>query len=204
MGIGYILGGALQGIGAGITAQGQAKAEAAAAQAKEDALMRREIALENLRNQNAIKRDQSQSGLRREEATHGAQLDDWKGARQNERTTKSQLTLADAKAQIDERMARLQSSLKMDEAKAASVRELYNNVYMANIEIGREQVAADGSLVIYNKAGREVSRSQPGMFTPPGSGDAPLTLPGRSGATQQPTARPATNSNRPPLTSFEG
>lgn len=76
-GFGYIVGGALQGLGQGMAAQGQA-----------DAASRREAALEALRTQN-----------RRAEVTMDADLRDRNDARSTQRDTNKQITVGKANTQ---------------------------------------------------------------------------------------------------------
>lgn len=92
-GLGYVLGGALQGLGSGLAAQGQA-----------DAAQRREIALENLRTQN-----------RRTEMVMGADLTDRNDARSTARNTSKEITVGRAAAtnQITVDGARTSNDIKL-------------------------------------------------------------------------------------------
>lgn len=198
----FILGGALQGIGAGIMAQGQQRAE----DAKQDAIARREMALAQFRSGLDRERDEAQSELRKGEAVHqsglrtkeaetGAKLDDWKSSRQTARSASAQITVAEAKAEIDQKMERLQSRLRMNEAQAAAVRKIFNDVYMAHVEVGDQKIAADGAMVFYSKAGKEIGRTASGLFQPEGDSGLGAAFP----AAPRAGAAPA---NRPPLDSF--
>ena len=217
---GLVLGGALQGIGAGIVAQGKQSAETAqqeaqgrARLAEQDAMMRREIALENLRNQNTIARDENKSKLTINEVEAGARADDWKGARQTARTTDSTITVDRAKTQNDitvkqieaanaRTLAKLNSSLNINEKQAEIAAETVAAASRAGFEVGDTQIRNDGALVLLAKTGKIISVSKPGLFTPEGSGDAPISFPGTKLPAPSSAAQPVP-ANRPPLSSFD-
>lgn len=201
---GFIIGGALQGIGSGIVAQGQANAAREAEAAKETAAMRREIALENLRNENAMKRDAAQSGLKKDEATQGADLQDRNAARATQRNTASQITIDKAKTQNDMALAKLRSTLSINEQQAKSASDLANQLAAAGQEVGEFKVAADGTVTAFSKTGKVLGQmGAKGQFVPDhtngssgfgGFGSTGFPVPGAGGAA------PA---NRPPLSSFD-
>lgn len=152
-GLGYVLGGALQGLGSGLAAQGQA-----------DATQRREIALENLRTQN-----------RRGEMVMDADLRDRNDARSTTRDTSKQITVGKANTSnqitvdtartkndiqlktIDYRnqqqMARLNSAL--DTQRDASSQRLRQQ--MQSGEISETFEADDGQIWGLTKGGQRVA-----------------------------------------------
>lgn len=197
--LGTVLGGALQGIGAGIVQQGQQKAEAAAVEAKETAAMRREVALENLRNQNAMSRDRTQSDLKVGEMKVGAQLDDTKDARHIARTTGSQIAVDKARTQNDITITQVKARLDRDNSTAAIQLK-------AQIDSGQvKDTVEDDDGNIYAIMADGTTKNTGIKFRPrPAAGgigaDAfPMAAPGA--ASPSGTATPA---NRPPLSSFEG
>lgn len=202
MSFGQVFGSALQGIGAGMMAQTQANQSAAAEQAKETAAMRREIALENLRNQNAIGRDKAQSENRKSEMEFGAKADDWKSSREVARRTQSDITMAQAKGKIDEKLKRLESTLKISEDTKAWLRDVWSKAYDMNMEVGETKEGADGSVIVFSKAGSIIAQTKPGMVAPKNAGGASLdAFPGApSGMPGAPAPAPT---NRPPLNSFD-
>lgn len=132
---GFVLGGALQGIGAGLIGMGQQQAATAASAAAE----RRDIALENLRNELATKRDVKQGEIQRQTATHASGLrrqemaldygfKDVNDARANNRTTKSQVTLKSIDASNAQNLARLNASLaRQNDAASTQLRAAIEN-----------------------------------------------------------------------------
>lgn len=197
--LGTVLGGALQGIGAGIVQQGQAKAETEAATAKETAAMRREVALENLRNQNAMSRDKSQSDLKVGEMKVGAQLDDWKSANQTKRTTGSQIAVDKARTQNDITITQLKARLDRDNSTAATQLK-------AQIDSGQIKDTVEGDDGnIYAIMADGTTKNTGIKFRPKptaggiGADAFPMATPGA--AAPSGAAKPA---SRPPLSSFEG
>lgn len=87
-GMGAFLGGALQGIGAGLAAEGR--------QRWED---RREMALQQLRGQQAAELAGKQHANRKDEIATQAQFDNWKDSQKTERTTASRMVLGKAEAE---------------------------------------------------------------------------------------------------------
>lgn len=168
-GLGYIVGGALQGVGSGIVAQGQQRAAEDAATAKQ----RRDIALENLRSQNDQVND-----ARKAEMTHANRiaeteaeykLRDLNDARSTGRKTSSQITIDTAKTKNDIVLAKVQTKLKLSADQAIKAQELFNSVTLAGQKVGETRVGADGAMVIYSETGKELTRSTPGQFIPQGS-----------------------------------
>lgn len=201
MSFGQVFGAALQGIGAGMMQQTQANQAAAAEQAKETAAMRREIALENLRNKNAIERDKAASGNRKSELETGAKLDDWTDARKTGRRTTSEITVAQTKAKLDADLKKLDSRLKIGEDTKAWLRDIYKEAYQANTEIGETKEGADGSIIVFSKAGKVIAQTKPGMVAPKGGGLEEF-FPG-TGAGPAPAQPGKPTPNRPPLNSFD-
>lgn len=162
---GFILGGALQGIGAGIVAQGQA----AAAQQAETAKERREMVLaqiqhqnkiaeDNNANQNSMKRDAAQSDLKKSEAVQSADLQDRNAGRATQRNTASQITIDKAKTQNDMALARLRSTLNINEQQAKSASDLSNQLAAAGQEVGEFKVGTDGTVVAFSKTGKVLGK----------------------------------------------
>jgi len=211
----HILGGALQGIGAGLVQQGQQRAAAEAASAQSEAAMRREIALENLRTKNAMTRDQQQSVMRMDEQENAGRVSDWQAGRQVGRTTQAtivtdkaktqnDITLKQLDAQNDRALASLKSSLSVNETQQKIAAEAIADATKNRYEVGETQIRADGALVLYSKSGQVISVSKPGQFTPPaatGMGAGFPAFPGASSPAPAPGPA-AAPSKRPPLSSF--
>lgn len=209
---GFILGGALQGIGAGLVAQGQANAQAAAKAAEQDGMMRREIALENLRSANRTKEAETGSALKQNETETQARWQDWGKARDTSRSTDStvkiegvktgnQIKVEQVKAANDRALANLQSSNRISEAQAGQAAELSADLARMGKEVGEFKVNAAGQMVAYSKTGQVLRVSQKGMFRDP-EDKAEGAMPGFPGASPAPAPAAPPPGNRPPLSSF--
>lgn len=201
--LGYILGGALQGVGSGMVADTQRRDSAAAATAAE----RREIAMENLRAKRQSENNVQQGEITRQNATHTGDIQaeqarvgsgykitetnnefvqrDKNDARQVERQTSATITIDKAKTANDIAVAKITSGLKMTEAQASAAQDLANRATLAGLEVGETEIAADGSMVIYAKTGKLIGRTSAGVFTPKAT-DAAEGVLARSGEARQP------------------
>lgn len=195
---GHILGGALQGIGAGLLGQAQAKAESAKSAAAE----RFQLLMSDREHGQNLEAAERASAHRQAEATHGstlkrgemrlgATLDDDRAAKQTARSTASQITVDNARSANDRVMARLQSGLRMTEQQASAATELANQITLAGQTIHSSEIAADGSMVLTTKTGRQL-RTQAGIFNPKNAPDE--GIPGLPTATKP--AAPAGNAPR--------
>ncbi|WP_226018402.1 hypothetical protein [Novosphingobium sp. FKTRR1] len=173
-GLGYILGGFTQGIGAGLVKQGEAQAATQA----EDAKFRRELALKGVDHQNRMTedanqsdltagRDKASSGYRITEQTNQADLTDRNDARHTARSTVSQIAVDKARTTNDAALARLKSGLQITEDQAKAASTLSNELALAGQTVGDLQIAADGSIWAYSKTGVALGHSKPGKFVPP-------------------------------------
>lgn len=117
-GLGYFLGGALNGIGQGIAKQGELDAE-----------QRRQMALENLRSSNSLAQEDRRSANQMAENAAQAEdtrktdqgratLDDWKDARHTDRTTSSTMKIDQARQVMD--VAKMRVSAAISEAQRAN------------------------------------------------------------------------------------
>lgn len=176
MSFGNILGGALQGIGAGITAIGQQQAKAR----EDDVLMRRQMALENLRAQNdrdlqvtktadAATAAQTAHTNRMEESRVEYDYRDRNDARSTARNTSSKITVDKAQTANQVALKKLESSLNMSEAQQKAALDLSNDLTKAGVEVGDYKIGTDGTLYALSKTGHILGKSpRPGMFTPDG------------------------------------
>lgn len=192
MGLGHILAGAAQGIGAGMVMQGQQRAEAEASAAKETAAQRREIALEQLRAGNNQKLQQQQSDNRRAEQEQGARLDDWRDSRGTARRTTQQVTVDRARTQNEITLAEVKGRIERDTSAAATRLK----AQLDRGEVSDSFEGADGNIHVLLKDG--TTRNTGVKFQPKASdglGGAPalLSAPG-SGVGQTPANRPALSS----------
>ena len=206
MSFGAILGGALQGIGAGLAAKGRMDMEAQAEAAKQDAIARREAWIESTRHSNRTAEMQTESGLRINEQTNQADLQDRNASRQNARTTASQIAVDNARTANDKALAKFQSNLRMTEDQDKAARELTNQLSLMGQKAERFEIAADGSMVAINGLGKIISKSAPGRFVAPGrasaTDDGSDLLKGAGVTRAQPL--PTKNvASRPPLASFQ-
>lgn len=171
MGIGAVLGGALQGFGNGIAETGRlAEAE------------RREIALENLRNSN----DMTKMGAQYDYADRNASRSDARGdlldARKTQRQTGSQITVDKARTENDatligirqkndEAMARLQSSLKMTESQTDFARRAALEAEQAGTYIKDYQVNEAGEIVGLTATGKVIKTGEKALPKPASGGE---------------------------------
>lgn len=206
MSFGAILGGALQGIGAGLAAKGRMDMEVQAETARQDAITRREQWIESTRHANRTAEMQTESGLRLNEQTNQADLQDRNASRQNARTTASQIAVDNARTANDKELAKFQSRLRMTEDQAKAARELADSLTLMGQKAERFEIAADGSMVAINGLGKIISKSAPGRFAAPGgggSGDGSDLLTGGAGGTRAQPLPTNNIANRPPLASFQ-
>ena len=206
MGIGtrMLIGGALQGLGAGIVAQGQSNAEE-----------RRRIALENMRTkaqaekdardaETQIATDARQTANKREETKLQYGMIDENNARQVERETNKTIIVDKNKAGLDKELDAaktkndawlkgVDSRYRMSEEAAKQATDLKNELTKMGKEVGHEEVAADGSMFIYSKTGALLGRTKPGVFVPRSADDdKPDTMAGMRGARGGTPPAPAT------------
>lgn len=177
-GMGAFLGGALQGIGAGLAAEGR--------QRWED---RREMALQQLRGQQAAELASKQHANRKDEIATQAQFDNWKDSQKTERTTASTIAtdraktdndirVVSAREQSDRRLEVLRNNLgiKRDAAKTAADAKAEKDLQAG--EIKETFVSGDGYLWVVPKRGAPYQTSakatERDMYGPraasPGSG----------------------------------
>lgn len=158
-GLGFVLGGALQGIGQGIATQAQSNIEE-----------RRKLALEDLRHRNQLTEDE-----------HKATQQDWVNGRQTARQTSSQIVVDKAKTGNDialegvrasnaQALERLQQNLTLSRELQVEGAKLANDLAKMGKEVGDYRVAADGSIWAYSKTGAVLGNSKPGKFNPTAQG----------------------------------
>jgi len=166
-GLGFILGGALQGAGKGLAMQGQERAQSAAS----DLEFRRRMALENLRNENQSARMREQADLNdRNDARATSRKTDASIVTDNARTG-NDVKLEGVRASNQQALARLNSQLNMSEFEKKQAVELQNDLTKAGQKAAKFEVTADGRMVAYSETGQVLRASPPGTFNPSGSSD---------------------------------
>jgi hypothetical protein len=176
MSFGAVLGGALQGIGAGLAQQQRAKADTAAA----DVAHRREEYLLKLRGQIASDATVQQGQIARDNLAVKYDFEDRNDARTSERdtskaiivgnnTSANAVKLEQVKTANDRMIEGVKSRYRMTEQQQKAALDLSNDATRAGQEVGETRVAVDGSMVLYSKNGQVIRRSGAGMFTPNGA-----------------------------------
>jgi hypothetical protein len=196
-GLGYVLGGFLEGAGKGLAMQGQERA----AQAAADLESRRRIALENLRAEN----NSANSRLQ-------ADLNDRNDARATARKTDATIVTDSARTENDIRLegvrssnqaanqqalARLQSSLNLTEYEKKAALDLKSELDKEGRTAARFEVTADGRMVAYSGTGQVLRASPPGTFTPPGSKDGGSIIEQARAAQSTPAPAPSPAPTKP-------
>ena len=201
MGIGMVLGGALQGLGNGM-----------AEQARSDIEQRRQMALENLRQSNDLAKIDKQGEINRQNTTLEYQQRDLNDARSTARNTQSRMAVdnnqaghqrADRQQQFTQQLQlkqidfkndtaklRLQSALGMDAAR-------FQQGLEAN-EFADIQEGSDGQLYRVSKGGgvTALGISAPPKATSGGGTIAEMRNRGGSTAPQAATAKPTQTSGK--------
>lgn len=195
-GLGYVIGGALSGLGAGL-----------AKQAEMDWQQRRDMALESLRAEREQSNIAAQGQQQRITQEREADLNDRNAARATARQTTSTITIDKNRSTLDtarqERIARVESQLRRTDAEAADKLKrasaagevsdtfqddqgnwyaLMKNGKALPLTTGNDKRQIKGTVRTYGKSE---------------SNDAPLTQSGTGGGS-------VPKSNRPPLSSFGG
>lgn len=194
---GFILGGALQGIGAGLVQQGQVNAEnarASATQRFQDYLAQRKTQADDARATQQhgwdIERDNNQAALRATQAEADAKNTAVRDGTQQKYAVQMEGLKASNQAKIEG----LKSTLSMTEYERKAALDLANDVSRSGQEIGHTEVAADGRMIIYSKSGEVLRASPPGTFNPRAAAADDGDLLGSRGA---PTATPAPRAPAP-------
>lgn len=166
MGIGAVLGGALQGFGNGIAETGRlAEAE------------RREIALENLRNSNDINRLEVSGRIQNDNAAasdkRGFRYGVAKGIADTNNALKRdagqqnhELTKIDIQNKNEQAMARLQSSLKMTESQTDFAQKAAFEAEQAGTYIKDYQVNEAGEIVGLTATGKVIKTGEKALPKP--------------------------------------
>lgn len=202
---GYILGGALRGVGRGVVETGQQRAAAAAteleerrANARAAAKAASEIEQQNNAARLSEQQDSRRSNLKKDETKAEYELRDVNDARGTERKTKSDIIVDTARTKNDVALARVNSSLNLNEAQQKSALELNAKLTENKQEVGDYRVTKDGSLVAYSKAGRALGQTKAGIFDT--KAEEPVGIGGglpRSGQSPRQSAPPAREAEAP-------
>lgn len=220
-----ILGGALQGIGAGLQQEIQNRREdertsatqrfqAYLAGAKTDA----DNAAAARDHQYDLERDAAQAGFKADQAKADAAAT----AARDKAKYGYDVSLEGVKAKNDAALAQMKSKFAMDEEQAKIAAQMKADVARMGKEVGQAKVTSDGRMILYAKDGSVLRASQPGTFNPPATaqddtlvlGDRaadnaaqPAAAPAAPAAAPRPapkpTPKPAAPKNRPPLSSFD-
>jgi hypothetical protein len=212
MSLGNILGGAMQGIGAGLVKVGEEQAK----QDQADVLARRQAALAKFTQDREDGRQATKvaADAKAAEVGHGYKLDEQKNAgeiaNQNdkdhvERETASKIGIEAVKARNEAALESLKSHYRLNEVQAKAAADLVNQTTMAGIEVGATKIAADGTMYIYNKAGKAIGHSEVGQFAIPKSADNDGGILGGRGnalSTQKSSTNPT--QNKKPIDGWAG
>lgn len=188
MSFGDFLGGALQGIGAGIATKGKMDMDAAAAAAKEEAMSKREMMLAQMNTTNKREEQKQASDLRMEETRYEWDRKDAASANADARALKAEL----AKLGVQFANAAKLETLKGQQERltAGAKAALDGN------EVVGTKTAEDGSVMLYTRSGKFIKAGF--KERPTGAAAAAAADPDNPFAT--PGAKPP--ANRPPLSSF--
>lgn len=156
MGIGAIVGGALKGYGDGMAEMARSREEE-----------RRETALINIRSQRQQEQTQVTADLQDRNSSRQAVYDNWKDSEHVKRTTVGQIQVDKARTENDmtleqmrqkntEALARLQSSLRMNEAQKESAIRMQEEAIKANTYIQDFQTDDQGNLVGITATGKTI------------------------------------------------
>jgi hypothetical protein len=171
-GIGYIIGGALQGFGEGMAAQADQDYKTSLVEAQ----ARRDAALEALRHQNRTDELQTESGLvDTRDANHQAREFGYGTKRDQQKQGYEQTNIVlkgKVDFQNDAALAKLRSQYNITEGAAHDARELQKQLTLNGVTADHWAVTTDGKIVAFNKNGDVLKYSaHEGSFNPTGSSD---------------------------------
>lgn len=167
MGMGLaLLGGALTGVGAGLTQKATYELD-----------MRRQAALEQMKRESEAIRLQLSGEINDENAARQAARGDFYDAKKGVRDhgfkmteagveIEGRVTLESVKAKNEAALAQLKHQFNMTEDQNKAALDLSNKLALNKQEVGYWDVAKDGSLIAYAKSGNRIGQTGAGIFNP--------------------------------------
>lgn len=162
MSFGDFLGGALQGIGAGIATKGKIDMESAAEAAKQEAMSKREMVLARIAHNDKLVQQQQASNLRKDEINTEYDRKEAYGANADTRALKADL----AKLGVQFANAAKLEKLKGDQDRMTAAAK----AALENGEVVGTKTAEDGTVMLYTRGGKTINAGY--KERPTGSGGA--------------------------------